>query len=592
MIDFFEQQEKARTKSHFYTFVYILFFVIIAVLLTTTIIVTLPTMFFEGFTGAPTAWKMLFNNPMDFIESVSPTMAGVLFFIIITSLFGIGISIYKGMIKEPGQTFFEDKKAKLVTYDTKDPKKRILLNVVEEMAIAAGLPTPPTYLFDEKGINAVASGGNPFNAVVAVTQGALDHLERDELQGLVAHEVSHIASGDIKLDLLLQSLAVTCTLMSFVIFVHPLAAIIFLPFAIVGFTASQLSYQFTAFINRQREFIADAMAIQLTRSNGLKNALKKVRQLGSRFENFKNEGRSFTFFAEVEPPKILSTHPTPLDRSQSLSNSRIDSLPDQSRGRDSIENTDHAISLRRNRIPDEVTNMVDGSLGACIVAYHLFLSTDDYYKEKQLFRLKQSIQPLVYDRLVKSIDEGLQIQEKHHLQILNTIIAPLKQLSGPQIEEFMHAIKLLIEADNQVDLKEYLYSEMITRHLQSQGWKLKINAVPLSKNESINYLINLVAHFGHDEQNMVSSAFKQVGNKLEGAKLRLLPAFKWNDRKFNKAILGIEKLTPKSKQHIYSACIKIVRYDRKITVTELEVLELIRLCLGLPYSYELESLLY
>ena len=91
--------------------------------------------------------------------------------------------------------------------DTTDPVERRLLNVVEEMALASGVPVPPVFLLDdEAAINAFAAGYSPSDAVVAVTRGCAEQLSRDELQGVVAHEFSHILNGDMRLNIRLIGL--------------------------------------------------------------------------------------------------------------------------------------------------------------------------------------------------------------------------------------------------------------------------------------------------------------------------------------------------------------------------------------------------
>ena len=89
---------------------------------------------------------------------------------------------------------------------TTDARQKRLLNVVEEMALAAGVPVPPVYVLEEPGINAFAAGYAPGDAVVAVSQGCLNYLTRDELQGVVAHEFSHILNGDMRLNIRLIGL--------------------------------------------------------------------------------------------------------------------------------------------------------------------------------------------------------------------------------------------------------------------------------------------------------------------------------------------------------------------------------------------------
>ena len=89
---------------------------------------------------------------------------------------------------------------------TTDARQKRLLNVVEEMALASGVPVPPVYVLEEPGINAFAAGYAPGDAVVAVSQGCLNYLTRDELQGVVAHEFSHILNGDMRLNIRLIGL--------------------------------------------------------------------------------------------------------------------------------------------------------------------------------------------------------------------------------------------------------------------------------------------------------------------------------------------------------------------------------------------------
>ena len=95
--------------------------------------------------------------------------------------------------------------ARLISRNTVDLKQRRLLNIVEEMAIASGTPAPPVYLLaDEAGINAFAAGFTPRDAVIGVTQGTIDHLSREQLQGVIAHEFSHIFNGDMRLNIRLM----------------------------------------------------------------------------------------------------------------------------------------------------------------------------------------------------------------------------------------------------------------------------------------------------------------------------------------------------------------------------------------------------
>ena len=114
-----------------------------------------------------------------------------------------GGSLFKiAQLRGGGKAVAESLGGRLVHSDTRDLTERKLQNVVEEMAIASGTATPPVYMLDdERGINAFAAGFSPSDAVVGVTRGCAEQLSRDELQGVIAHEFSHIMNGDMRLNI-------------------------------------------------------------------------------------------------------------------------------------------------------------------------------------------------------------------------------------------------------------------------------------------------------------------------------------------------------------------------------------------------------
>jgi Zn-dependent protease with chaperone function len=209
---------------------------------------------------------------------------------------------------------------------------RRLRNVVEEIAIASGVPVPEIYVLDqEPGINAFAAGFSPADAAVAVTRGALEKLNRDELQGVIAHEFSHILNGDMRLNARLVAVLHGMLVIG-------LAGRALLPRRSVGIRGSSgLSMLFgsalvaigslgtlagnliKAAVSRQREFLADAAAVQFTRNPaGIAAALKRIGGLtaGSRLHGAGVEAVSHMFFGAVRAPLFddwLSTHP-PLEQ--------------------------------------------------------------------------------------------------------------------------------------------------------------------------------------------------------------------------------------------------------------------------------------
>lgn len=211
---------------------------------------------------------------------------------------------------------------RLVARATGDDRERMLLNVVEEVAIASGVPVPPVYLLDaEPGINAFAAGFAPHQAVVAVTRGALSRLSRDDLQGVVAHEFSHILNGDMRLNIRMAGVVAG------IIAVHVLgrwvvriaariedkAALPLLGLGIallaIGGLGWLLGEMIKAAVSRHREFLADAAAAQFTRHPaGLAGALRKIRDHGSRLDHPRAEEFSHMFLGDGVA-SWFSSHP-------------------------------------------------------------------------------------------------------------------------------------------------------------------------------------------------------------------------------------------------------------------------------------------
>ena len=170
--------------------------------------------------------------------------------------------------------------------------ERRLLNVVEEMSIAAGIPVPAVYRVDEPGINAFAAGFGTDDAVIGVTAGTLEYLNREELQGVIGHEFSHVLNGDARLNLRLIAL------LNGILFLGIVGRIVLrgsgntgskresnaLPLVALGIGLIVIGYAGTACgnlikaaVSRQREFLADAASVQFTRNpHGIANALKKI----------------------------------------------------------------------------------------------------------------------------------------------------------------------------------------------------------------------------------------------------------------------------------------------------------------------------
>ena len=192
-MNFFESQDRVRRNTAKLVFLFAL------AVITLVIMTNLLVMMVFGYINS----EQLRDGETLIQQMDWPTFVAVGAGVSVVILVG---SLYKIMaLSAGGKAVAESLGGQLIPQDTDDLNRRKLLNVVEEMAIASGTPAPPVYLLaDEPGINAFAAGFSPRDAVIGVTQGTIDHLTREQLQGVIAHEFSHIFNGDMRLNIRLM----------------------------------------------------------------------------------------------------------------------------------------------------------------------------------------------------------------------------------------------------------------------------------------------------------------------------------------------------------------------------------------------------
>ena len=272
-------------------------------------------------------------------QSTPQQVAAMLIFasLVTVAIIGLG-SLYRiASLRGGGETVAQQMGGVPVPEHTRDPQLRRLRNVVEEIAIASGVPMPKLYVLEhEAGINAFAAGYSPSDAVVAVTRGALDRLNRDELQGVIAHEFSHILNGDMRLNIRLIGMLFGILMLAIIgrkILEHSRfggrdkGAAAVLVAALVAMAIGYLGLFFgrmiKAGVSRSREMLADASAVQFTRQTaGLSGALKKIGGVGdgAKLEHAGDaEEVSHMLFGDgVGLSGLFATHPPLLDRIQAL----------------------------------------------------------------------------------------------------------------------------------------------------------------------------------------------------------------------------------------------------------------------------------
>ena len=332
-MDFYASQAAARRSSRLFVVMFIAAVAAVVIALDAVIFTVLAARsssyaYGQQYGGGVDPLEFALRNP-DAVVAVSLLIIGV---IALASLFK------SAQLRGGGAVVAQSLGGVRVERDSTDPARKRLRNIIEEMAIASGVPVPEIYVLEqEPAINAFAAGHTPANACITVTQGALDHLNRDELEGVIGHEFSHILNGDMRLNIQLMG-AIFGLL---VIAVIGRMVFSFAPrggndrdrrgggmgWLGVGLAAMALGYLgllagriLQAAVSRQRERLADASAVQFTRdTRGLKGALLKIAALeeGSKFVAADAEQVAHMLFAPGLD-RVFATHPPLLQRIREL----------------------------------------------------------------------------------------------------------------------------------------------------------------------------------------------------------------------------------------------------------------------------------
>ncbi|HEU5118988.1 MAG TPA: M48 family metallopeptidase, partial [Isosphaeraceae bacterium] len=334
-MDFFQHQDVARKNTSRLIILFVL--AVISLVLVTYAAMAGILLYGEaqGDHGGPPDWSKLWNPGL-----FGAVAAGTL------ALVGGGSAYRIASLSGGGHSVAEILGGRPLDSDTRDPDERKVLNVVEEMAIASGTPVPPVYLLEhEEGINAFAAGYTPSDAVIGVTRGCVEKLSRDELQGVIAHEFSHILNGDMKLNIRLMGVLYGILLVSITgwwLFRSSLYSsgrsrssdddkkggnplpLIGLALFVIGYLGVIFGRLIKAAVSRQREYLADASAVQFTRNpDGIAGALKKIgaNAEGARVQDPEAEEASHMFFGDalgLLAHSPLASHPPLVDRIQRI----------------------------------------------------------------------------------------------------------------------------------------------------------------------------------------------------------------------------------------------------------------------------------
>lgn len=647
-MDFFEHQDRARRKTSL-----LVFYFIIAVV---TVIVSV----YAALLGIVVVATASSERPISFVEWHPALIASVA--TVVTSIILIG-SLYKiWSLGGHGEQVALALGGVKIPPNTGVLAERILLNVVEEMALASGTPVPPVYLMpQETGINAFAAGTTPQNAVIGVTQGAIMTLKREELQGVIAHEFSHILNGDMRLNLRLMGMLNGILLIALIGYwvLRILGEIGFrsgsrnsednkgtlavvAAFAAVGGSLVAIGYIGVFFANliksavsRQREFLADASAVQFTRNpNGIGDALKRIggwaRQ--SRLGSPQASEASHMFFGEGVVSHLFATHPAlpvrikridprfdgVFERTNKVTHTESELIDPQSlsRARSSFSDVhqaavagaaSHAQSPQQavehigeprpehfahaQHMVEEMNDLliedIRDPLGAVAIVYGLLLApSNDPVRSQQIQMLIASTDDRIMSELNRVLSHVDALAVEQRLPMACLALPSLHQLSPNQAIAFRKNVRGLIEADRKWTIFEFAIQRFILKRL-ADGLQRKGRAELVKSSDSIlqsfQKVLSILARLGNNASRVEMAFTAGLASVPKLAKgLQLSPSSECTLKTLDEALNVLERSQGTMKRSMLAACSACIAADGKVEVRELELLRVISDALGCP----------
>jgi Zn-dependent protease with chaperone function len=601
MTDFFEQQEQARKATFRLVVLYVLGVIGTCVTLHLGISAAL------SFTSS--SHESSSFNVTSFLEfAFNPLFA--LFTLGITSLIIVLSSLYKmASLRAGGSVVAQEMGGREILNSSQDVLERRLLNVVEEMAIASGIAMPRVFVLDqEPGMNAFAAGFSSKDAAVAVTRGLLEIVQRDELQAVIAHEFSHVLNGDMRLNIrlvgILYGIFALAILGRVLIEIglrsssrstsrknNSLAAL-----AVVGFVCwlvGQIGFFFgrliQSSISRQREFLADASAVQFTRNPlGLANALKLIGAAGSRLGSPNTSEVSHMLFASGLE-SMFATHPPIVSRIRRLDNqfdgnftetrqllgrrqAALAAIPSLDQDDAEMVGSAYALAWLQNSEREALSDPVEAV--ACICG--ALVSEDEELRDRQMALLpfisgQEEILRQKTDVWRLNMHSWSASQRRKTCELA---VSALRNESHGLRTRLATAIDAISCADEVVEAFEFAISCMIRRRLLPDNSIEKARRPPVPPRQIVDEIVEVlsaIALHGTNDETRQRPAFEAGCKRLlsfigpvDGKALKQTI----DSDKLDRALHELEGLAPLMKREFMQACEIIILNDGEISETE------------------------
>ncbi|MEA5450856.1 M48 family metallopeptidase [Leptolyngbya sp. CCNP1308] len=636
-MNFFEHQDQARRNT---TKLLLLFGLSIAVMIAAFYGVAIAILSFEAVGPSP-LWQ-----------------PGILFWVASGTLafMVVGSSTKLAQLGQGGHNLAKGLGGRELNPLTDDPDEQRLINVVSEMALASGTPIPAVYLLDdEPGINAFAAGFTADKAVIGVTRGCLDQLSRDELQGVIGHEFSHILNGDMGLNLKLIGVIHGLLLIYIAGRVvlrwnyYPsgslrrskddkgggaiLAAA--LAMVVIGYLGVLCGRLIKSAVSREREFLADASAVQFTRNpEGLTGALRKIGQIpsGSTMVSPMAETASHLLFGEANSNLSFlggwfATHPplgerlrrlgqvpipqgaAPLSAGASVGSSSEGSLVMGLHGGTStavqqgiaaiastapsqfitaIGTTDgrrlEQVRSLLSDLPPEVKAALQDPTAATEVVYALLVRTKPALQTQQIEYLSNTYGPDCRGRVGQLYNQVRALKPGQDLLLLEALVPALQQLDPEAGRKFIQTAQALSQPGGRLLPSNYPLQLILRKRLSSgSGQPAAITDINDLWGDAL-VVLALLARVGHTRPEDALYAFKLGLSQLPGAKTQTSPNQlpPVNSADINASLGRLEQAAPKLKQAIVDACAHTVLADNDVTPAEMSLLRAVVITLDCP----------
>ena len=627
-MDFFTAQDHARSLSRRLVLLYLL--AVLAVVFAVTVVL--------GGT-----WYWLF---------VSPEQSGHLFRwvadspgflgLIATGCAGlIGVASLSRVLSlhDGGARVARGLGASEVNADTQDLMRRRLRNVVEEMAIASGITMPQVFVLErEGGINAFAAGFRPEDAAVTVTRGALEQLDRDELQGVIAHEFSHILNGDMRLNIRMMGPLFGIMVIGFIgrsllrsvgrgrsrsrsSQSRGAAAIVAIGagFVVVGFVGVWCARLIRAAVSRQREYLADASAVQFTRqTDGIAGALKKIGTLdkGSRLDAADTEEIAHMLFGPGQ--KFLSRwfapHPPLGERIRRLdpvfTGMRVETVPSGLQ----IPDPDHRFELAlagpgqevtgsqlgvahllHRTLPAELYEAAHASRDAPLLMLALVLHRQAQPRAQQLAFLVKQLGAERSARLEALAGQLAELGPQYRLPVLDIAFPAIRNRPEDELLFYRELLQRLIDADGRVELFEYCLGRVVDQGIErglAPAARVRRSSRPVTSpyfTDDLLTVFSVLAANGHETADDALAALQSGLEHLQpglapdpvvGREL-LRPADGWQ-RRLDAALARLSRLGGSERLRLVEALFVTASKDAQISVAESELLRVFCTVLDCP----------